>query len=220
MVPTTVLPGQGRLRVLNPWGGVYASCLWGWHPGREEAGMPQADSVGWDMPVPVPIACARLGREGGERGGCCAGGRAHVGLCRVPRYGGQCRAGAGSSPGTQPWLGSWGRGGRGGTLGLERAGQKWMGGLGELRQPQDPVSTLGHPRTLCHPGQPVPKMPARLRPEQVALPGCCGESWEGCAVRGCPGYRGRWQGESARGSLTGGSVRKCVRLGVNPVGIL
>lgn len=31
--------------------------------------MPQADSVGWDMPVPVPIACAQLGREGEERGG-------------------------------------------------------------------------------------------------------------------------------------------------------
>lgn len=46
----------------------------------------------------------------------------------------------------------------------------------ELCQPQDPVSTLGHPRTPCHPGQPVPKMPGRLRPEKVALPGCCGES--------------------------------------------
>lgn len=67
MVPITVLPGQGRLCVLNPWGGMYASYLWGWHPGQEEAGMPQAGSVGWDMPIPVPIACAQLGREG-ERG--------------------------------------------------------------------------------------------------------------------------------------------------------
>lgn len=25
MVPITALPGQGRLRVLNPWGGMYAS---------------------------------------------------------------------------------------------------------------------------------------------------------------------------------------------------
>lgn len=25
MVPITVLPGQGRRRVLNPWGGMYAS---------------------------------------------------------------------------------------------------------------------------------------------------------------------------------------------------
>lgn len=48
----------------------------------------------------------------------------------------------------------------------------------ELCQPHDPVSTLGHPRTLCHPGQPVP---GRLRPGKVALPGCCGESWEGRA---------------------------------------
>lgn len=31
--------------------------------------MPQADSVGWDMPVPVPVACAQLGREGEQRGG-------------------------------------------------------------------------------------------------------------------------------------------------------
>lgn len=72
-VPITVLPGQGRLRVLNPWGGVYASYLWGWHPGREEPGMPQADSVGWDMPVPVPIACTQLGREGEGRGGAVPG---------------------------------------------------------------------------------------------------------------------------------------------------
>lgn len=74
MVPTTALPGQGRLCVLNSWGGVCASCLWGWHPGREETGMPQADSVGWDMPVPVPMPVPSwAGRE--RKGGV---------LCRGP----------------------------------------------------------------------------------------------------------------------------------------
>lgn len=53
----------------------------------------------------------------------------------------------------------------------------------ELCQLQDPLSTLGHPRTLCHPGQPVPKMPGKLRSENLALLGCCGEGWKGRAVR-------------------------------------
>lgn len=150
--------------------------------------MPQADRVGWDMPVPVPIACAQLGREGEEGGGCCARGRAHVGLCRVPRDGWRCWAGVGSSPDTEPQLGSREKWGPWGTLGLERAGRRWLGGLVELCQLQDSLSTLGHPRTLCHPRQPVPKMPGRLRPENLALPGCCGESWKGRVVRGCPWY--------------------------------
>lgn len=91
----------------------------------------------------------------------------------------------------------------------------------ELCQLQDHLSTLGHPRTLCHPGQPLPKMPGRLRSENLALPGCCGESWKGRVGRGCPWYPrgGRWQGASGSGFQAGGSVRKCVCLGVNPVGI-
>lgn len=119
MVPITVLPGQGRLCVLNPWGGMYVSYLRGWHPGQEEAGMPQAGSVGWDMPIPVPIACAQLGREG-ERGA--VPGAGHMfGFAGCHGRGGSAgqmlAAALALSPG---WalgeMGPWG------TLGLEQAG--------------------------------------------------------------------------------------------------
>lgn len=67
--------GRGGCTFPNPRGGMHASRLWGWHLGREEAGVPRAGSVGWDVPVPVPMPVP--GRAGRERKGL-------RGLCRGP----------------------------------------------------------------------------------------------------------------------------------------
>lgn len=81
--------------------------------------------------------------------------------------------------------------------------------------PQDPVS----PQAACA------KDARKAEAREFGLAGVLWGELEGACGEGMPvvslGYpRGRrWQGASGSGFQAGGSVRKCMCLGVNPVGI-